>query len=232
MGGAFLSQRIWVAVALVCFTTVMGVGPARADTIIPMFFDGFETEPGDVLNSSLLHWNITAGNIDVLAPGNLCGPAGNASQCLDLDGTGPNAGTIATMETFDLQPDTTYRLSFDLAGANRIWKGSATNTVRVALGYYFWEEFTLTRWDPFQTFVRDFIPNHAGLASISFQHFGNDYVGLLLDNVSLSRIILDTPPNETDPPEEPDVTPVPEPGTWSLFAAGLGILAWRRWKQC
>jgi hypothetical protein len=131
------------------------------------------------------------------------------------------------MYTFDLQPGNTYRLTFDLAGAHRPWKGSESNTVYISLGYYFSTFHTMGRWDPFQTFVHDFTVDDPGLANLKFDHMGNDHVGLLLDNVSLSMVVPDGP-IIVDPPEQPEVVPVPEPGTWSLFAAGLGILAWRR----
>jgi hypothetical protein len=203
-------------VALLALAIGIAPGPARGDIITPVFWDGFEGDQGDVLNSTLLKWNITSGSVDVLSAGNLCGPSGNYSNCVDLDGTGSLAGTMQTKQTFALDA-TTYRLSFALAGANRPWAGSDYNTVTVSLGNYFSESFTLFRTDPFQTFVRDIALANVGSAKIGFAHQGNDMIGLLLDNVSLSRITYDD-----------IVIPTPEPGAWELlFAAVMGLAIWR-----
>jgi PEP-CTERM motif len=201
---------------------------ARADTITPLFFDNFDAEAPNVLNSKLLQWTIAAGEIDVLAPGNLCGAAGHYSNCVDLDGTGKRAGMIRSKQGFTLDPGL-YRLTFDLAGANRIWTGSATNTVTVSLGGFFSEDFTLLRYDPFQTFTRDITVASAGYANIVFDHHGADWVGLLLDNVLLSSVVIDVP--DVIPPDPDDVIPTPEPGTWQLIAPALGLLGWRFRKR-
>jgi hypothetical protein len=55
-----------------------------------------------------------------------------------------------------------------------------------------------------------------GAAKIVFAHQGNDWIGLLLDNVSLSHVI----------PDEPDVIPTPEPGSWELIGSALFALGW------
>jgi hypothetical protein len=201
--------------ALLALAILIAPGPARGDIITPVFWDGFEGDQGDVLNSTLLKWNVTSGSVDVLSAGNLCGPSGNYSNCVDLDGTGALSGTMQTKQTFALDA-TTYRLSFDLAGSNRPW-GSAYDSVTVTLGNYYSETFTLFRTDPFQTFVRDIALANVGSAKIGFAHQGNDMIGLLLDNVSLSRITYDD-----------IVIPTPEPGAWELlFAAVMGLAIWR-----
>jgi PEP-CTERM motif len=214
--------------ALLVPAVLLAPAAARADIITPLFFDNFEADAPDVLNSTLLNWNVTSGAIDVLSSGNICGSAGDPSRCVDLDGTGKSAGTIQSKQSFTLDPGL-YRLTFDLAGANRIWTGSASNTVTVSLGGYFSEDFTLFRYDPFQTFTRDINVGSSGPVNIVFNHHGADWIGLLLDNVSLSNVVIEVP--DVIPDEPDDVIPTPEPGTWQLIAPALGLLAWRFRKK-
>lgn len=219
-----MRRSVCSVVALLALAVLMMPAAARADIITPMFFDGFTADTPDVLNAALINWDVTSGSIDVLSAGNVCGPAGDYSNCVDLDGTGALAGTIQTKQTFALDPGL-YRLSFDLAGANRKWLGSATNTVTVSLGSYYSESFTMLQYDPFQTFTRDITVADLGLGKIGFSHQGNDWIGLLLDNVSLAHVTVEVP-------EEPDVIPTPEPGSWELLASGLGLAFWRFRKYC
>lgn len=222
-GGSAVCKRVSSAVALLGLGFLF-VPPVGADTITPLFFDGFEADVPEKLDASLAFWWTMSGSVDTLGAGNLCGPAGGSSQCIDLDGTGSKAGTIQTKQTFAVSP-AIYRLSFDLAGANRRWKGSQTNTVTVSFGGYYSEDFTLLQYDPFQTFTRDIMVPSAGAANIVFAHHGADWIGLLLDNVSLSHVIVDVP-------NEDNLISTPEPATWTLLGAALGLLALRsRWKR-
>ncbi len=209
-----MRYRIYSALALLALAVVFTPRPAKADTITPLFFDGFEADKGDVLDSKLVNWDITSGSIDVLSAGNVCATAGDVSNCLDLDGTGALAGTIQTKVTFALDPGT-YRLEFDLAGANRRWTGSQVNTVNVSFGDYYAEAFTMYQYDPFQTISRDIAVDSTGSAKISFSQQGADWIGLLLDNVSLAKVTFD--------PQEPEVVPTPEPGAWELTSMMLGM---------
>jgi hypothetical protein len=201
---------------------VIAPGAARGDIITPLFFDGFSAEKSDTLNSPLVNWKILAGAVDVLSAGNLCGPAGRASSCVDLDGSGSAAGTIETKQAFSLSAGL-YRLTFDLAGAYRPWSSVDANTVTVSLGSYFSEDFTLLRYDPFQTFTRDITVVGPGVANIGFRHYGADWVGLLLDNVSFAHVLVEGPVVV----EEPNVISTPEPSTWVLVATMLGLVGWR-----
>jgi hypothetical protein len=202
--------------AALSLTVLIAPSTARGDTITPIFFDGFEADTGDVLDATLVKWNIVSGSVDVLSAGNLCGPAGSYSNCVDLDGSGALAGTIQTKATFSLDPGT-YRLSFDLAGANRRWTGSKDNTVVVSLGSYFLQALTPLQWDPFQTYSYDINIANPGGAKIGFSHSGSDWIGLLLDNVSLAKVTFDQP--EVIP------TPTPESGAWELTLAVMGLAA-------
>ena len=210
------------ALAFLVLSVVIAPGAARGDIITPLFFDGFDAEKPDTLNSPLINWKILAGAVDVLSAGNLCGPAGRSSSCVDLDGSGAAAGTIATQQAFALSAGL-YRLTFDLAGAYRPGSGSESNTVTVSLGGYFSEDFTLLRYDPFQTFTRDIAVAGPGVANIGFNHQGADWIGLLLDNVSLAHVVIEVP----DVVEEPNVIETPEPASWVLVASMLGLVGWR-----
>ena len=210
-----MNYRVCSAVVLLALAVLIAPGTARGDIITPMFFDGFEGDTPDVLNSTLLKWNVVSGSIDVLSAGNLCGPSGNYSNCVDLDGSGAMAGTIETKQTFALD-EGIYRLSFDLAGANRKWAGSLSNTVSVSFGSYFTEDITMLQYDPFQTFTRDIIVDSVGTAKINFSHHGSDMIGLLLDNVALVHVV----------PDEPQVIPTPEGGSWELLVSMVGLAGW------
>jgi hypothetical protein len=202
--------------AVLSLAVLLAPSTARGDTITPIFFDGFEADTGDVLDAMLVNWNIVSGSVDVLSAGNLCGPAGSYSNCVDLDGSGALAGTIQTKATFSLG-EGTYRLTFDLAGANRRWTGSTNNTVVVSLGGYFSQAITPLQWDPFETYSYDINVVNPGGAKIGFSHSGQDWIGLLLDNVSLAKVTFDQ--TEVVP------TPTPESGAWELTLAVLGMTA-------
>jgi hypothetical protein len=206
--------------ALPLFAILIAPLAAKGETIIPMFFDGFQADTADILDSALVNWNVISGSVDVLSAGNLCGPSGDYSNCVDLDGTGALAGTIQTKQAFALDPGQ-YRLTFDLAGANRRWPGSDSNTVTVSLGSFFAEDFTMLQYDPFETYTRDIDVVTPGVANIIFAHQGADWIGLLLDNVSLTHVI----------PDEPDVIPTPEPGSWELIGSALLLLGWQFRKR-
>ncbi len=222
-GEVVVFARLSLAVALFGFAVLLGPGTALADTITPLFSDGFESDTPDVLDAVLNNWTVSSGSVDVLSAGNLCNIAGGTSNCVDLDGTGRSAGTIWSKQTFAVGAGT-YRLTFDLAGANRPWLGSESNTVNVSFGGYFAEDFTMFRNDPFQTITRDILIGGPGTANIVFSHQGADWIGLLLDNVSLSSVIIDVP-------DEPNVVPSPEPATWTLLGAALGLIALHRFRK-
>jgi hypothetical protein len=229
--GGFLKQQFGRVIALTVLALALLPSQGFGETIVTqMFYDGFEGDTANILDSSLVNWNVVSGSVDVLGAGNLCGPSGDSSHCVDLDGTGIVAGTIQTKQSFALDPGI-YRLSFDLAGANRDLPGAESNTVTVTLGSYFSEDFTLSQWDPFTTFTRDIEIADAGTGTIGFQHYGNDWIGLLLDNVTLSEltIVPDIPDIPGDPNDPP--VPTPEPGSMTLLLSAVGIMVWHFRKK-
>jgi hypothetical protein len=74
-----------------------------------IFFDGFESDSQANSQTSLVHWNVTQGNVDVSGP-DVNGSVGNFgnpvfSQFVDLDGTGADGALTIPFSDFD---DTGY----------------------------------------------------------------------------------------------------------------------------
>lgn len=95
---------------------------------LDIFFDRFESDSQMNSPMSLVHWDVTQGNVDVSGPGNTgsVDSFGNpvSSKFVDLDGSGTGgvAFAIETKDTFTLAPGD-YILSFELAGNNFVGGG-------------------------------------------------------------------------------------------------------------
>lgn len=123
---------------------------------------------------------------------------GNGSY-VDLDGSTGSSGVLRNF--VDLIAGTPYSLSFWLAGNQR---GDVDDWVNVHFGGVN-QTFQLKSSDPFTQFSLLFTPSADGNYSFGFlTTTSNDKVGALLDNVS--------------------VTAVPEPETYALMLAGLGLI--------
>jgi hypothetical protein len=111
----------YVPLALVVFI----VSHTRA---LDIFFDPFESDSLMNSQTSLVHWDVTQGNVDVSGPGNTASvdSFGNpaSSQFVDLDGSGTGgvAFDIETKDTSTLAPGD-YILSFELARDNFVGGG-------------------------------------------------------------------------------------------------------------
>lgn len=123
---------------------------------------------------------------------------GNGSY-VDLDGSTGSSGVLRNF--VDLIAGTQYTLSFWLAGNQRADQG--TESVNVHFGGVN-QTFNLSYLDPFKTFSLIYTPTVTNTYSFGFTTNSNDNVGALLDNVS--------------------VTAVPEPETYALMLAGLGLI--------
>lgn len=168
---------------------VLALSSTAASAAI-VFQDNFDTEALE-LNASLDNWDVTAGAVDVIGdPGFFDFLPGNG-RYLDMDGTTLAAGTIFTKTTFDFFAGITYTLSFSLAGNNRS-AGVADiapgfDTIVAAIGG---NVLTANAWwqQPFATYTLTFTPGANFSSKISFQGFGADNQGPLLDNVVLSAV--------------------------------------------
>lgn len=171
-----------------------------------VFQDNFDTEALE-LNASLDNWDVTAGAVDVIGDGFFDFLPGNG-RYLDMDGTSSAAGTIFTKTTFSFLAGITYTLSFDLAGNNR-----SAGVADIAPGFdkivaaINGNILTANAWwqQPFATYTLTFTPGASFSSKISFQGFGADFQGPLLDNVVLSAV------------------PVPA-AVWLLGSALLGLI--------
>jgi hypothetical protein len=177
------------------FSTAMAASASAGATVL--FNDDFDSE-ALALNASLSNWTVSSGTVDVIGSGFFDFYPGNGHY-LDLDGSTRNAGRISTQTTFSLTPGMTYLLDFDLGGSTR----GDTNSVRVSLGNYH-EIFTLASDAGLQHVTRAITVLGDVSSRLTFHHAGGDNRGLILDNVNVSA--------------------VPEPSTYALLLAGLGLI--------
>jgi len=181
----------------------------------PIFSDNFEGYSApDVLNwipPGASGWEVIDGTVDLIQnDGGFFPPVSNGQgHFIDLDGSTGNSGFFANTNNISLLGGITYTLSFDLAGNQR---GDVADIVTVAFGSAS-QDFSRNSSDPFQSFSLNFTPAGDALYQFGFQDNSNDNIGALLDNVSISA--------------------VPEPETYAMLLAGLGLLGFmaRRRKE-
>ena len=199
----WLLRQIFIFVALL---SLLGSELAKAQTVL--LDDDFQADVPEILSDpdglpqpDFINWSVIEGTVDLLSNdptfgfNSLCAaalgiPVTSDMQCVDLDGSSLNAGTMETKETFNLFPGT-VQLMFDLAGSQVSF--SQPNTVTVSLsivggGSVFSEDFPKVFSDPFETITRDIALTEATAATLIFAHAGGDNVGLLLDNVKLIQL--------------------------------------------
>jgi len=168
------------------------------------------TENFNGFTADQLNWNPAGANGWVVGPTandtvDLIGQGGSFDllpgngSYVDLDGSTGSSGVLRNF--VDLIAGTQYTLSFWLAGNQRADQG--TESVNVHFGGVN-QTFNLSYLDPFKTFSLIYTPTVTNTYSFGFTTNSNDNVGALLDNVS--------------------VTAVPEPETYALMLAGLGLI--------
>lgn len=176
--------------------------------------DNFDTEAGAPGNSILNYtafsnWTVSDGTVDVVSNGGwgiTC--AGGTGKCVDLDGSTNNAGKL-TSTLLNLAAGS-YTFSFDISGNQR---GYAQDSMVMTLGGFLNQSFSLASSDPWATKTYNFTVSSAASNYIVFNHGGGDNVGIMLDNVILTK-----------------TSDVPEPSAMFLFGLGLLGLGFARRK--
>lgn len=191
---------------------LLALPAAQADTTI--FFEDFSTAVGapngfpygdgygkgyDILGTQ---FTVTAGNVDIVGlPSGAPWSCGDGNNCLDLVGAGAQ-GAIASKPSFDLQSGSVYTISFKAAAGGG-------NAFVVALGGF---SAQVSAPADFTTFTFSYAPTVAEAGTrLSFTSlYGYSSVnGASIDDVLVTA------------------TPVPEPGAWALFGAGLLLVGHR-----
>lgn len=177
-------------------------------------FESFDPDAADVLcpagidfcgqynagNSGISGWTVGGHSVDVV--GVLGWTASDGAWSIDLSGVG--AGTLS--QSFDTVAGTRYQVAFDLGG-NFYGAPSIKTGVVSAAGSSQSLSFDNAASTPTNMgwAHQSFIFVATGTSTVlSFASATNGNAGLALDNVS--------------------VTPVPEPETWALMLAGLGLV--------
>lgn len=154
--------------------------------------------------SYMLDWNPPAnwsvpgpGTVDLIGVGTVFDLQPGNGSYIDLDGSNQIAGTLQTLASFAAG---TYTLTFDLAGNQR---NDLNKTTDISLGN-FNTSLTLSSDAAFTTHSYTFTTT-GGMLAFTDLNGGNNNIGNLLDNVTLSSA-------------------VPEPSSWALMLAGFGLV--------
>ena len=201
-------------VAGVVVASVFFTGATCANAGIVVFQDNFDTTTTQALNQGVFaNWTVSSGTVDVIGDGGsfdyFPGVQGNY---VDLNGSSGAPGAITTIQSFAAG---TYSVSFDLAGSQG---GSGnvdplfphTTQIEFSIGGVT-QTLPLNPTSPFTTYTFLFTTTGAGQLTFRDLPGGNNNVGNILDNVT--------------------VTAVPEPSTWAMMILGfmgVGFMAYRR----
>jgi hypothetical protein len=194
----------WV-VAAVAALTIVTFSEANA---APVFSDNFNSYSPSLNWVPPANWAVTSGSVDLIGansgfdffPGN--------GGYVDLDGSTGSPGTLQTISSF---APGNYTLTFDLGGNAR---NDGSKTTVITLGS-FATSITLASADPYQLFSFNFLTTGGQLSFADFAG-GNNNIGNILDNVSLSTAA------------------VPESSTWAMMILGLfsvGFVAYRKRRE-
>ena len=198
-------MKIKLAILAAAVASVFSVSAQAA----PVFSDNFDSYAANQLNwipPVLSGWTITNGSVDIIGSGGSYDFLPGNGSYVDLDGGSAHSGKLS--HTLSLLAGHTYTLSFDLAGSQR----GTTEIVDVKFGTTM-EHSTLLSNDGFSHHTMNFTPLISGSYSFDYQNnefgafIGNgdgNFIGALLDNVA--------------------VTSVPEPESYAMFMAGLGVM--------
>jgi hypothetical protein len=174
----------------------VGAQAANAGTVFTDNFNSYAEQENWAPPSNV--WTVPSGSVDLIGEttsGTDFDFFPSNGGFVDLDGSTNAAGTLQTADNFAAG---TYTLTFDLGGNAR---GDSDKTTVVTLGD-FSKTITLASGAALSPQTFTFTTN-GGALSFADLSGGNNNIGNILDNVSLS-------------------TAVPEPATWAVMLLGFG----------
>lgn len=190
------------------FAAAALMAATSAAVAAPVFSDNFNADALGLNTTSFLGgWTVSNGTVDTIGnPGFYDLIPGNG-RYIDLDGSTGHAGVFSN--SVNLAANTTYVMTFSLAGNHR---GYGADTVDVTFGSST-AQYVLSSPDALTQYSVSFTTGAGGATGFSFHNRGGDNVGAMLDNVSIAA--------------------VPEPETYAMLLAGLGMVGFaaRRRRQ-
>ncbi len=163
------------------------------DYILNESFNSEHGGSGQLNYNQFDKWQVTEGTVDVIGNGYWDLQPGNGLY-LDMDGSTGNAGTITLKDPPTLQPGR-YEISFDVAGNNR---GAQNDVLSVAAANGLVDaEFQVAWNEDFKTATIVVEVSEPTVFDLTFSHSGGDNVGILLDNIRLREVGINTPVETT-----------------------------------
>jgi hypothetical protein len=204
--------------------------PAHAGTVYSNNFDS-ENGGNSALNyNSFNGLTVTNGTVDLVKSGDFgitC--AGGSGACVDLDGTSFDAGLVSSNSygfnagqrvalsllfsgnQRNAPPPDSFTMRFDFTGPISGTFGYESSTFGTSTAAFTNQSsltLTVSNIQPnfaFTDLTFFFDPTSGGSTTFALQDGGNDNIGVVIDNLSLS------------------VGAVPEPATWAMMLAGFGL---------
>lgn len=143
--------------------------------------------------TDFINWTVTAGHVDLFAPDLFDVLPGNGSYVSMVSNIAPYTGELTSNDSFTFTAGETYRISFYLAGNQRMDLGNQNLTVKIGDGTVFSQIVSIQDFEQnFTKFSYNFTPQVDVTGQLIFTELGNNaqgsYFGLLLDNIAIENI--------------------------------------------
>ncbi|MCF7999321.1 MAG: VPLPA-CTERM sorting domain-containing protein [Methylovulum sp.] len=167
------------------------VTTANASTVFSDNFDSNALGLGTNLNPVVpASWSVNNGTVDIIGNPNSFDFLPGNGRYIDLDGSSNDAGVLS--RAFNLSSGVNYLANFYLAGSHRGTSESGTVTFGTSSLNYSFIAYNSLNPSPqhsntgFTLYSLLFTPTSSGNYNLTFANNGNDNVGALLDNVTVT----------------------------------------------